>query len=167
MYLFAPIVVLVWALVSGYSPFRAGALGIGTAMIAGLIAFRLGDFDLDDVGAVRYGALQVGQRLLMRVVSIVALGALFYFVPATVAGTAAAGLGELGTFAVALVAILILAALFGWKRTGDGLIARSEGLHPARRGLRMRRHHRRRHRAHRDRRAVLADAAHARRPASS
>jgi len=31
-------------------------------------------------------------------------------VPATIAGTAAAGLGELGTFAVSLVAILILAA---------------------------------------------------------
>jgi len=46
-------------------------------MIAGLIAFRLGDFKLDDAGAVRYGALQVSQRLLMRVVSIVALGALF------------------------------------------------------------------------------------------
>jgi TRAP transporter 4TM/12TM fusion protein len=126
LYLFAPIVVLVWALVSGFSPFRAGALGIGTAMIAGLIAFRLKDVgDVDVVAAtpVRSSALDVSRRLLVRVVSIVALGALFYFVPATIAGSAAAGLGELGIFAVALVAILILAALFGWKRTGNGLIA--------------------------------------------
>jgi TRAP-type uncharacterized transport system fused permease subunit len=65
----------------------------------------------------------VSRRLLVRVVSIVALGGLFYFVPATIAGAAAAGLGEWGSFGVALVAILILAALFGWKRTGDGLIA--------------------------------------------
>ncbi len=33
LYLFAPIVVLVWALLSGYSPFRAGALGIIAAIV--------------------------------------------------------------------------------------------------------------------------------------
>lgn len=33
LYLFAPIVVLVWALLAGYSPFRAGALGIIAAIV--------------------------------------------------------------------------------------------------------------------------------------
>ena len=122
LYLFAPIVVLVWALLDGLSPFRAGALGIGTAMIAGVLAFRLRDFEIDDETASRYSALQVGQRLVVRIVSIVLLGALFYFVPASIAGFAEASIGEWGTFAVALVAILILTALFGWKRTGDGLV---------------------------------------------
>ncbi len=121
LYLFAPIVVLIWALVGGLSPFRAGALGIGAAMIAGVIAFRLGDFRIDDAAAARFGALQVSQRLLVRVTSLILLGGLFYFVPATVAGAASAGLGEWGAFAVAAVAVLILAAAFGWRRTGDGL----------------------------------------------
>jgi TRAP transporter 4TM/12TM fusion protein len=33
LYLFAPLVVLVWALFAGYSPFRAGALGILSAIV--------------------------------------------------------------------------------------------------------------------------------------
>ncbi len=33
LYLFSPIVVLVWALISGYSPFRAGGLGIIAAIV--------------------------------------------------------------------------------------------------------------------------------------
>jgi TRAP transporter 4TM/12TM fusion protein len=123
LYLFAPIVVLVWALFGGLSPFRAGALGIGTAMIAGLIAFRLRDVGGTEEARKRLAALEVAQRLVVRLAAIGILGGLFYFVPATVAGLAEAGMGEWGAFLVALVAILILAAAFGWKRTGDGLVA--------------------------------------------
>jgi len=122
LYLFSPIVVLVWALFGGLSPFRAGALGIGTAMIAGLIAFRLRDVAENAATQQRLAALEVGRRLVVRLAAIGILGGLFYFVPATVAGVAQAGLGEWGTFLVVAVAVLLLAAAFGWKRTGDGLI---------------------------------------------
>ena len=71
LYLFTPIIVLVWALVSGLSPFRAGALGIAAAMIAGLIAFRLGDFEMTDASAARLRAMEVSRRLLVRVVCAV------------------------------------------------------------------------------------------------
>jgi TRAP transporter 4TM/12TM fusion protein len=122
LYMFTPIVVLVWALFGGLSPFRAGALGIGTAMIAGVIAFRLRDVGGSEVAQKRLAALEVVQRLVVRLAAIGILGGLFYFVPATLAGFAQAGIGEWGPFLVTLVAVLILAAAFGWKRTGDGLI---------------------------------------------
>jgi TRAP transporter 4TM/12TM fusion protein len=122
LYMFTPIVVLVWALFGGFSPFRAGALGIGTAMIAGVIAFRLRDVGGSEVAQKRLAGLEVVQRLVMRLAAIGILGALFYFVPATLAGFAQAGMGEWGPFLVVAVAVLILAAAFGWKRTGDGLI---------------------------------------------
>ena len=122
LYMFTPIVVLVWALFGGFSPFRAGALGIGTAMIAGVIAFRLRDVGGSEVAQKRLAGLEVVQRLVVRLAAIGILGALFYFVPATLAGFAQAGMGEWGPFLVVAVAVLILAAAFGWKRTGDGLI---------------------------------------------
>jgi TRAP transporter 4TM/12TM fusion protein len=122
LYMFTPIVVLVWALFGGYSPFRAGALGIGTAMIAGVIAFRLRDVGSSEVAQKRLASLEVVQRLVVRLAAIGILGALFFFVPATLAGFAQAGMGEWGPFLVVVVAVLILAAAFGWKRTGDGLI---------------------------------------------
>ena len=37
LYLFAPIIVLIWALIAGYSPFRAGGLGIIAAIVASWI----------------------------------------------------------------------------------------------------------------------------------
>jgi TRAP transporter 4TM/12TM fusion protein len=121
LYLFVPIIVLVWALVSGLSPFRAGALGIAAAMIAGIIAFRLGDFEVDDVTASRMATLQIAQRLLVRVAAILVVGGVFYLVPATVDSLVAGG--EWASFAIAVAAILVLAGLFGWRRTGDGLIS--------------------------------------------
>ncbi len=120
LYLFVPIVVLVWALVSGLSPFRAGALGIGSAMIAGVVAFRLHDFEVDDVTASRMATLQIAQRLLVRIAAILALGGIFYLVPATASSVVEAG--EWVNFAIAAVAIVILAGLFGWRRTADGLV---------------------------------------------
>jgi len=122
LYLFAPIAVLIWALVDGLSPFRAGALGIGAAMIAGFLSHRFADLGADEAHAARLRALDVSRRLLARVVSIVVLGALFYYVPSWVTGAAPAGLGEWGALVVALAAILVLAALFGWTRTREGLV---------------------------------------------
>jgi len=120
LYLFVPIVVLVVALVTGLSPFRAGALGIGAAMIAGVVAFRFHDFKVDDVTASRMANLQIAQRLLARIAAILALGGIFYVVPATAASFVEGG--EWLNFAIAAVAILILAGLFGWRRTTDGLV---------------------------------------------
>ncbi len=50
LYLFSPIVVLVWALLEGYSPFRAGGLGILAALIAGWLSRMF--HDIDESGAV-------------------------------------------------------------------------------------------------------------------
>ncbi|MBL8673014.1 MAG: TRAP transporter fused permease subunit, partial [Alphaproteobacteria bacterium] len=41
LYLFAPLVMLVWALLAGYSTFRAGSLGIITALVVVWVAFYL------------------------------------------------------------------------------------------------------------------------------
>lgn len=122
IYLFAPIVVLVWALFGGLSPFRAGALGIGTAMIAGVIAFRLRDIGASEAAQERLAVLEVARRLVVRLAAIGILGGLFYFIPATLAEFAQARAGEWGPFLVTVVAVAILAGLFGWKRTGDGLV---------------------------------------------
>ncbi len=78
LYMFTPIVVLVWALFGGYSPFRAGALGIGTAMIAGVIAFRFRDIAGNEVAQKRLASLEVVQRLVVRLAAIGILGALFF-----------------------------------------------------------------------------------------
>ena len=45
LYLFSPIFVLVGALLDGYSPFRAGGLGIVAALVAGFLAQRFGGYD--------------------------------------------------------------------------------------------------------------------------
>src|SRR5688572_28085548 len=50
LYLFSPIYILVWALMEGYSPFRAGGLGIIAALVAGWLSRRFGDLTED--GAV-------------------------------------------------------------------------------------------------------------------
>jgi TRAP transporter 4TM/12TM fusion protein len=122
LYLFAPIVTLVWALIEGYSPFRAGGLGILVALIAGWLArvFR----DMSESGAtakVADSVLGVASALLLRaVVLVVAMGALY---GATVYGFRAVSgqFGEWAGFALAIAMILVPTLLFGWRRTLDGL----------------------------------------------
>jgi TRAP transporter 4TM/12TM fusion protein len=116
LYLFSPIVVLVWALLAGYSPFRAGGLGILTALVVGWLAIRFGDLDL-----------QVGQRqpmgpgmafaaaLLTRVLSLVAIGAVAGLVISYVPDLLR---GVVGDWAGLLVGLTMM---FGWRKTLEGL----------------------------------------------
>jgi TRAP transporter 4TM/12TM fusion protein len=122
LYLFAPIIVLVWALLEGYSPFRAGGLGILVALVAGWLSrvFR----DMSDSGTVPKSvdsALGVLSALLLRaVVLVIATGALY---GATVYGFKAVSgrFGDWAGFTMAISMILVPALLFGWRRTLSGL----------------------------------------------
>jgi TRAP transporter 4TM/12TM fusion protein len=122
LYLFAPIVTLVWALIEGYSPFRAGGLGILVALIAGWLSrvFR----DMGQAGTtpkVADSALGIAAALLLRtVVLVVAMGALY---GATVYGfqLVSGRFGEWAGFSLAIGMILVPALLFGWRRALDGL----------------------------------------------
>jgi TRAP transporter 4TM/12TM fusion protein len=122
LYLFSPIIVLVWALMEGYSPFRAGGLGIVVALIAGWLAgvFR----DLAEPGkerAVAVSAAGIAAALLLRAVVLVVAAGLLY--GATVKGfeLASSLAGEWGGYAFAVALILVPAMLFGWRRTVQGL----------------------------------------------
>jgi TRAP transporter 4TM/12TM fusion protein len=122
LYLFSPIVVLVWALLEGYSPFRAGGLGILVALIAGWLSrvFR----DIDDSGAVprvAESAAAVAAALLLRaVVLVIATGALY---GATVVGFKAISgqFGDWASYGFATALIMVTAFLFGWRRTLSAL----------------------------------------------
>ena len=122
LYLFSPIVVLVWAFLAGYSPFRAGGLGIVAALIAGSLAKVFRDLETGD-GAplLASSAAGVAMALLARVAALLVAGAALAF--AVVQGHEAAerAFGEWGAHGVALVLIAIPAALFGWRRTLEAL----------------------------------------------
>ncbi len=122
LYLFSPIVVLVWALLEGYSPFRAGGLGILVALIAGWLSRMF--HDIDESGAVprvAESAAAVAAALLLRaVVLVIATGALY---GATVVGFKAISgpFGDWAGYGFATALILVTAFLFGWRRTLSAL----------------------------------------------
>ena len=121
LYLFSPIVVLVWALLEGYSPFRAGALGIVASLMAGWLSRLFGDIDAESQISedLRSGGAVV-VALLLRFAALAVVGALL--VAAVQYGfPAIAPFGEL--FAWPLTAILVITpvVLFGWKRTLEAL----------------------------------------------
>ncbi len=120
IYLFAPIVVLVVALMEGYSPFRAGGLGILTALIVGWLAIRYGDLD-DGTGAKVTPTVKFARELLVRVVSMVVIGGLAVLVMNYVPGLLKGAMGDMSGFAVGMVIILILAGLFGAGKTIEAL----------------------------------------------
>jgi TRAP transporter 4TM/12TM fusion protein len=122
LYLFSPIVVLVWALMSGYSPFRAGGLGIVTALVAGWLAkvFR----DLLEGAAARKaptGFAGVAGGLLLRAAALVLAGALLYSAVIYGFGATAQAFGEWAGFALAAALLLVPTVLFGWRRALEGL----------------------------------------------
>jgi TRAP transporter 4TM/12TM fusion protein len=120
LYLFSPIAVLVWALMSGYSPFRAGGLGILTALVAGWLSGLFRDLGVslkpapDSAGAVL-------AALLLRFVALVALGGLFYGGLIYASAFFSAYWGGWGGVAVGIALVAVPAALFGWRRTVHGL----------------------------------------------
>ncbi len=120
IYLFSPIVVLVIALMEGYSPFRAGGLGILTALIVGWLAIRFGDLD-DGTGAKVNPTIKFARELLLRVISMVVIGGLAVLVMTYVPGLLKGALGDMSGFAVGMVIILILAGFFGAAKTIEAL----------------------------------------------
>lgn len=122
LYLFSPIVVLVWALLEGYSPFRAGGLGILTALIAGWLAVRFGDLELPDGSRAPLShGLAFATALLTRVLSLVAMGAfaglVIFYLPGLLKGIA----GEWAGMAVGFSLLIGLSLMFGWRKTLEGL----------------------------------------------
>ena len=119
LYLLAPIFVLVWILLDGYSPFRAGSLGILTAMVAGAIALWFRDFDskgnVSTEGAETFGAMVLGSALRFIVLGAIGFGLAALLMHGTGYLPAAWALPA----TVALVAIP--AVLFGWDRTLEAL----------------------------------------------
>jgi TRAP transporter 4TM/12TM fusion protein len=122
LYLFSPIVVLVWALLEGYSPFRAGGLGIVTALVAGWLSnvFR----DIAESGAARAAPTRVAgiaAALLLRAAVLGVAGAVLYFAVTQGYAAATSSMGEWAGIATAAALILVPAALFGWRRAIEGL----------------------------------------------
>lgn len=122
LYLFSPILVLIWALLAGYSPFRAGGLGILAALVSGWLAVRFGDLDLN-TGSQGPGTplLAVATALLVRVLSLLAIGALAGLIIVHIPGWLRGVAGEWAGMGVAIAVIAALAWLFGWRKTLEGL----------------------------------------------
>jgi TRAP transporter 4TM/12TM fusion protein len=120
LYLFSPIVVLVWALMDGYSPFRAGGLGILTALVAGWLSGVFRDIG-ERTRAVPHSALGVSAALVLRFVVLAVAGGLFYGVLVYGFQWIAARLGEWAGYVLGVAFVAIPAVLFGWRRTVEGL----------------------------------------------
>jgi TRAP transporter 4TM/12TM fusion protein len=122
LYLFSPIVVLVWALMDGYSPFRAGGLGILTALIAGWLSRLFRDIDPGE-GAppVPTSAPAIAAALVLRAVVLAVSGGLLFGAVYYGQGQVVSVLGEWGGYAFAAALVLVPAVLFGWRRAVEGL----------------------------------------------
>jgi len=120
LYLFSPLIVFVWALLEGYSPFRSGGLGIMAALIAGWLSRLFDDIkSADGVEDVRT-ATAVLTALLLRFGALAAGGILLvvgfqYGVPLV------RQLGDFAVWPAVLALVLLPAGLFGWKRTLEAL----------------------------------------------
>ncbi len=120
LYLFSPIIVLVWALMSGYSPFRAGGLGILTALVAGWLSGLFRDLGVS-LKPAPDSALAVLAALLLRFVVLVALAGLFYGALVYGSELAATRFGFWGGIAVGIALVGVPAVLFGFRRSVHAL----------------------------------------------
>ena len=120
IYLFSPIVALVWALMEGYSPFRAGGLGILAALIVGWLSIRFGDLD-DGSGQRVTPMISFAREFLKRIVSLVAMGGIaslmIGFGPELLKGVA----GSWSGLVVGGAVVLALVVLFGTRKTLEAL----------------------------------------------
>ncbi len=122
LYLFSPIVVLVWALLEGYSPFRAGGLGILTALVVGWLATRFRDLEPPVAGAATATlGLEFATGLMVRIISLVAIGGAGVLVVVYVPRLLEGMIGNWAGFVVAFALILGLSIMFGWRKTLEGL----------------------------------------------
>lgn len=119
IYLLAPIFVLIWVLLDGFSPFRAGSLGIVTAMVAGTIAIWLKDFDskgnVSTDGAGSAGAIVLGAALRFGLLAGLGFGLMALLTHS------AALVPESVALPLTIALIAIPALLFGWRRTLEAL----------------------------------------------
>ncbi|MDP2397430.1 MAG: TRAP transporter permease [Burkholderiales bacterium] len=120
LYLFSPLIIFVWALLEGYSPFRAGGLGIIAALIAGWLSRLFRDIGAGDASIDPRSVTMVFTALLMRIVALIAGGAVLYaalqyLVPLV------ESFGDIATWSLSILVILIPAVLFGWQRTLEAL----------------------------------------------
>ncbi len=120
LYMFSPLIIFVWALLEGYSPFRAGGLGIVAALIAGWLSRMFKDIGSGDASQDPRSVAMVFTALLMRFAALVAVGALLYvalqhLIPLF------ASLGAAVTWSLSILVILIPAVFFGWRRTLEAL----------------------------------------------
>lgn len=120
LYLFSPLIVFVWALLEGYSPFRAGGLGIVAALIAGWLSRVFNDLTSADGVEDPRSAAVVLTALLMRFAALVAGGLLLavgfqYGVPAV------KSMGDVAVWILVAILVIVPCMLFGWKRTLEAL----------------------------------------------
>jgi TRAP transporter 4TM/12TM fusion protein len=118
-YLLAPIIVLVYVLLDGYSPFRAGSLGILTALIGGAIALWFRDFD-EKGNVSTEGAETLKAMLFTTVVRFILMAGLGFGMMGLIINVFPQLPGYFGIGgAIALIAVAALA--FGWGRTLESL----------------------------------------------
>lgn len=120
LYMFSPLIIFIWALLEGYSPFRAGGLGIVAALIAGWLSQLFRDIGTGDASMDPRSVTMVFTALLMRIAALIAGGAclyaaLQYLVPLV------QSFGQIATWSLSILVILIPAVLFGWQRTLEAL----------------------------------------------
>jgi len=121
LYLFTPLVVFVWALTNGYSPFRAAGLGIVTALVAGWLSHMFKDIGSEgNATPDPRSATTVLAALLVRFALLAAAGGLLagaiqYGLPAI------KPLGDLASWLLIGALVAVPVALFGWRRTLEAL----------------------------------------------
>ncbi len=120
LYLFSPIIVLVWALLDGYSPFRAGGLGIVAALMAGWLTRMFGDIDKAGAPPNARTAAGVLVSLLARFAALAGIGALLTAL--VIYGFPALGaVSQYLAWSLSALLVIVPVALFGWRRTVDAL----------------------------------------------
>jgi TRAP transporter 4TM/12TM fusion protein len=122
LYLFSPIVVLVGALIAGYSPFRAGGLGIVAALVAGWLSRAFRDVETSvEIHAAPTSGRDILSAIVVRFAALMFAGALLY--AGLLYGVAATSelLGEWAGVLVALALLAVPAVLFGGRRTLEAL----------------------------------------------
>jgi TRAP transporter 4TM/12TM fusion protein len=115
LYLFSPIYILVWALMEGYSPFRAGGLGIIAALVAGWLSRSFGDL----AGSGRQKAMGAGvaAALLLRMAALLGIGAVLYAGITYGYGWVESVAGTGVAWAAGIALMLVPALAFGWRHT--------------------------------------------------
>jgi len=120
LYLFSPLIVFIWALLEGYSPFRAGGLGIMAALIAGWLSRLFNDIKSAEGVEDLRTATSVLAALLLRFAALAAGGILL--VVAFQHGVPfVKQFGDVLVWMVVIVLVGLPAGLFGWRRTLEAL----------------------------------------------